>query len=159
MRMRQVLLNLVGNAIKFTRDGSVIAAHEPESSDTLQIAVTDTGIGMTEEQMTRIFEPFEQADRSIARRFGGSGLGLAISRQLVELMGGQIDVTSTPGAGQRVHADAAGWRVRSIRRRRTSAPGIAVIGPARQPVVLVVDDDADARTLLATTLERAWPAT
>jgi CheY-like chemotaxis protein len=102
-RLRQVLLNLLGNAVKFTDQGAVIldvtsAAHGAGSSQ-LTITVRDTGIGIAAASLAQIFEPFVQADRSVARRHGGTGLGLAISRQLVALMGGTIDVVSTPGAG------------------------------------------------------------
>ncbi|NTW01033.1 MAG: PAS domain S-box protein [Oscillochloris sp.] len=102
-RLRQVLLNLLGNAVKFTSQGEVRlhAAAVPVDATTIRLilSVGDTGIGMTPEQLERIFAPFVQADSSMARRYGGTGLGLAISRQLVALMGGTIDVLSTPGAG------------------------------------------------------------
>lgn len=104
-RIRQVLLNLLSNAVKFTSNGEVTvsARVEPIEGDTvdLLLAVRDSGIGMTREAVTRLFEPFMQADSSTARRFGGTGLGLAISRRLTELMGGRIDVQSEPGNGSR----------------------------------------------------------
>ncbi len=102
LRLRQVLTNLVGNAIKFTERGSVrISATVAESGDPLlvQFAVTDTGIGLTAEQTSRVFEAFTQGDASHARKYGGTGLGLTISRDLVELMGGEISVTSQPDLG------------------------------------------------------------
>jgi signal transduction histidine kinase/DNA-binding response OmpR family regulator len=102
-RLRQVLMNLGGNAVKFTEHGGVTLAVEPveEHGDrvTLRFSVSDTGIGMDEEQRGRIFEAFEQADASIARRYGGTGLGLAISSRLVALMGGHVGVRSAPGRG------------------------------------------------------------
>ena len=105
LRLKQVLLNLAGNAIKFTECGSVtVDAHLcGHTSDDVVIGfdVHDTGVGMPEDVLARIFEPFEQADGSTTRRYGGTGLGLAISRHLVELMGGQITVASTPGQGSR----------------------------------------------------------
>jgi signal transduction histidine kinase len=105
VRLRQVLLNLVGNAIKFTERGSVSIAIRvcvsQEDTTTLLFEVLDTGIGLTPEAQARLFQPFAQADGSIHRKYGGSGLGLAISRQLVELMGGQINVESQPGMGSR----------------------------------------------------------
>ncbi len=103
LRLQQVLVNLVGNAIKFTSGGEVTLKIEQvkrtEDNITLRFSVTDTGIGMTEEQIGRLFRPFTQADNSITRRFGGSGLGLVISERLVEMMGGKIGVQSYPGRG------------------------------------------------------------
>jgi len=98
-RLRQVLLNLVSNACKFTERGAVTIGAAAVGPDAVEIWVRDTGIGMTPEQLTRIFEPFVQVDRSPDRRELGSGLGLSISRRLVELLGGSISVTSTPGSG------------------------------------------------------------
>jgi two-component system, sensor histidine kinase and response regulator len=102
-RLRQVLLNLLGNAVKFTEEGEVVLrASLEENKDAeavVRFEVKDTGIGMTKEQRSRLFESFSQADASTTRRFGGTGLGLAISKHLVELMGGEIDVESEPGAG------------------------------------------------------------
>jgi PAS domain S-box-containing protein len=104
MRLQQILLNLVGNAVKFTERGGVsvrVALDEEEAGDGLRLrfAVRDTGIGMDPEQQSRLFSAFNQADASTTRRFGGTGLGLAICRRLAELMGGDISVRSTPGAG------------------------------------------------------------
>ncbi len=98
LRLSQVLVNLIGNAIKFTDTGS-ISLEARVDADRLCIRIGDTGIGMTPEQIKRLFLPFEQADSSTTRRFGGSGLGLSISSQLVNAMGGDIVVTSTPGVG------------------------------------------------------------
>jgi signal transduction histidine kinase/DNA-binding NarL/FixJ family response regulator len=103
VRLRQVLINLAGNAVKFTERGRVVVeawVEQNERSETyVHFSVTDTGMGINEEQCRRLFRPFEQADQSITRRFGGTGLGLSISRQLVDLMGGEIGVRSTPGEG------------------------------------------------------------
>jgi Amt family ammonium transporter len=102
-RLRQVLLNLVGNAIKFTDTGEVrlVASLEQteDHSALLQIQVIDTGIGMSEELVGRLFNPFTQADSSTSRRFGGTGLGLTISQRLAHLLGGSISVRSTVGEG------------------------------------------------------------
>ena len=101
-RLRQVLLNLGGNAVKFTHDGAVTLAVMPcagASEDWLRFEIRDTGIGLTREQMQRLFRPFEQADSSTARKYGGTGLGLSICHRLCEMMGGRIGVESEAGAG------------------------------------------------------------
>jgi two-component system, sensor histidine kinase len=102
-RLRQVLLNLVNNAVKFTSAGSVrilaVLEAQGDGRATVRFDVTDTGIGLSEEQQKLIFEPFRQADGSVTRRYGGTGLGLTICTKLVELMGGAISVVSVPGLG------------------------------------------------------------
>jgi PAS domain S-box-containing protein len=112
LRIRQVLTNLVGNAIKFTADGEIsihiqrLAEVElPAGRVRLRFLVRDTGIGMEMEALGRLFQPFVQADGSITRRYGGTGLGLTISRKLVQLLGGDIAVDSTPGHGSQFHFD------------------------------------------------------
>ena len=101
MRLRQILLNLLSNACKFTKQGEVRlkARKGADGRDGLEIAVSDTGIGMTAEQLAKLFEEFTQADSLTARRYGGTGLGLAISRKLARMMGGDVTVTSEPGKG------------------------------------------------------------
>ena len=102
-RIRQVVMNLVGNAIKFTHEGHVLINIErldgDDASARMRISVEDTGIGIAPDKLDAVFEKFTQADGSITRRYGGTGLGLAITKQLVELMQGEISVTSTPGCG------------------------------------------------------------
>jgi len=104
LRLRQVLGNLVNNAVKFTETGAVLIAVKPATEQgelMLEFSVTDTGVGVAPDEQKRIFDAFEQADGSVTRRFGGTGLGLAISRQLVELMRGNMALTSEPGLGSR----------------------------------------------------------
>ncbi len=103
VRLRQVLTNLAGNAIKFTSEGQVKIStryiEKPIGEDEIQIRVTDTGIGMTPEQVAKIFDPFVQADNSVTRKYGGTGLGLSISKRIVEALGGEIEASSEPGVG------------------------------------------------------------
>lgn len=98
-RLRQILINLVGNAAKFTHEGSITVSAAHDEQGRVKISIADTGIGIAPEKLGRIFEKFEQADNSTTRRYGGTGLGLAISKQLVELMGGEIGVSSVYGSG------------------------------------------------------------
>lgn len=153
VRLRQVIINLVGNAIKFTRNGEVKVTLAC-SDDHLRITVSDNGIGMTPDQLQRVFEPFEQADRSIARRFGGSGLGLTISRQLLELMGGQIEVSSDIHVGTEFTVTLPIGDIDDAARRMAQVPDKRAGARGRRPVVLVVDDDPDACKLIRNALER-----
>jgi signal transduction histidine kinase len=101
MRLRQILLNLLSNACKFTKRGEVVlrARRLVDGCEWIELAVVDSGIGMTAEQLAKLFQEFTQADASTAQRFGGTGLGLAISRKLARMMGGDVTVTSEPGKG------------------------------------------------------------
>ena len=106
-RLRQIILNLVGNSIKFTEQGGItVVVTAGESADMLHFAVTDTGIGMSQEQTAKIFEPFSQADETTTRRFGGTGLGTTVSKQIVERMSGQLWVESELGKGSTFHFTA-----------------------------------------------------
>jgi CheY-like chemotaxis protein len=147
LRLGQILLNLVNNAIKFTETGAVIVSVElderQDDAVTLLIRVRDTGIGMTEEQIGKLFQSFSQADVSTTRRFGGTGLGLAISSRLAEMMGGSIAVQSRPGQGSTFTFQARfGCRGAAT---EGSVASLAEIGVLR---ALVVDDDASARNIL-----------
>jgi adenylate cyclase len=101
MRLRQILLNLLSNACKFTKQGEVKlkARRVVDGRDWVELAVADSGIGMTPEQQGKLFEEFSQADATTAQRFGGTGLGLALSRKLARMMGGDVTVASEPGKG------------------------------------------------------------
>ncbi len=146
-RLRQVILNLVGNAIKFTERGEVLLEVRQEAREgdgvVLRFDVSDTGIGIPPEQQRRIFESFEQADRSTTRRYGGTGLGLTISARLIERMGGRVEVESEPGVGSRFHFTARfGWSESSSRAAEIDLPRL------RGVKVLVVDDNSTQRTVL-----------
>jgi CheY-like chemotaxis protein len=152
LRLGQVLVNLTGNAVKFTERGEIVVAVEVLETAgqrvTLEFSVSDTGIGIDEEGMGRLFQSFSQADSSTTRKYGGTGLGLSISRQLVELMGGRIAASSTPGVGSRfaftlplaVQHDDAGDGARSGATRQATLQDVRA---------LVVDDSATARAALA----------
>ena len=151
-KMRQVLLNLLSNACKFTDQGEVRLAVYREGED-IVYAVSDSGIGMTPEQAGKLFEAFMQADSSTSKNFGGTGLGLAISRQFCRLMGGDITVTSTPGSGStftvRVPEQVAAQRDEAV-------AGFEVKQPtASGGLVLVIDDDPTSRELMQRHLSRA----
>jgi CheY-like chemotaxis protein len=156
MRLRQILLNLLSNACKFTKGGAVrlrLAHAEESGRHWVDFAVSDTGIGMTEEQLGRLFQEFTQADASTTRQFGGTGLGLAISRRLCRLMGGDITVTSAPGAGSTftVHLPAEAAPPLPVAETTPAAISPAASRGCRG-TVLVIDDDATARELIATYL-------
>jgi signal transduction histidine kinase/CheY-like chemotaxis protein len=159
-RFRQALLNLASNANKFTENGTVTISARPqqiEGRDEITIAVTDTGIGMTEEQMGRLFQEFSQADASTTRKYGGTGLGLAISRHFCRMMGGDLTAASRPGEGS-TFTIRLPRVVPSDQASPTEPPAAsprAVADEAEEPLILVVDDDPTARELVARNLERA----
>lgn len=150
LRFNQVLLNLVSNAIKFTEQGEVVAALrvlDRRGTDvTIEVTVRDTGIGMNAEQQARLFHSFSQADNSTTRRFGGTGLGLAISRQLVELMGGGIEVVSQPGRGSTFR-----FTVRMAAGEGHALPSCLPPEDLKRLRVMIVDDDAGSREILQET--------
>ena len=154
-RMRQVLFNLLSNASKFTENGVITLEVGPEAAGGEQwmvFQVSDTGIGMTPEQIGRLFEAFSQAEATTARRYGGTGLGLAISRRFCRLMGGDIAVASTMGTGSTftVRLPAGGPSPAALP-EKTAEPAA---GPDAA-TVLLIDDNATARALLRRHLTRA----
>ena len=159
-RLRQSLLNLASNANKFTEKGTVtIAAHQGQENGRawITLAVTDTGIGMTPEQIGKLFQEFSQASSSTASKYGGTGLGLAISRQFCRMMGGDITVESQPGAGSTftIRVPRVVESVVSPAAEAAPAPASAVEADDDAALILVVDDDATVRELVARHLERA----
>ncbi len=181
LRLKQVLVNLVGNAIKFTEKGKVqlcvsCEVHKPkqpheENTSTIRFDVVDTGIGLTQQQTERLFQPFSQADSSMSRRFGGTGLGLTISKRLAALMGGEIAVRSTPLVGTVFSVTIAGGPVdeaallrglneaihphnpNSTRAKRDELePGPSAKLSAR---VLLVEDGIDNQRLISSYLRKS----
>ncbi len=145
-RVRQILVNLVTNAVKFTPAGEVVVRVTAEGEATtgrshLRFEVSDTGIGIDGAAQDRIFDSFSQADASTTRRFGGTGLGLTISKHLVDLMGGDIGVRSTPGAGSTF------WFTLTLD-LGPAGDAAPALGGLEQVEVLIVDDNATSRTLL-----------
>jgi two-component system, sensor histidine kinase and response regulator len=153
VRLRQVILNLVGNAIKFTEKGEVVLRVESESQApggmSLHFAVSDTGIGIPAEKQQLIFEPFSQADTSTTRRFGGTGLGLSISSRLIAMMNGRIWLESEAGQGTTFHFTAQFGPASAL----SSAPASADPSMLEDVRVLIVDDNATNRQILEKTLD------
>jgi two-component system, sensor histidine kinase and response regulator len=151
LRLGQILLNYANNAVKFTETGEiVIAVRASERTDKdvlLHFRVEDTGIGLTKEQIARLFQSFTQADTSTTRRFGGTGLGLAISKKLAGLMGGDVGVESAPGKGSTFWFSARLGIGESKRRELVPNPDL------RGRRALVVDDNEHARMVIADMLE------
>jgi len=152
LRLGQILINLANNAIKFTERGEIVVATEllrqSEERVTLKFAVSDTGIGLTEEQAGRLFQSFSQADTSTTRKFGGTGLGLAISKRLVEMMDGEIWVESQPGQGSTFSFTATFGLGKEAAKKRFAAPP-----DLRGMKVLVVDDNSTSREIFQDILE------
>ena len=164
-RVRQIVLNLVSNACKFTEDGQVIIAltsKDDGEKKILEIAVSDTGIGMSEEQVGRLFQAFTQADSSTTRKYGGTGLGLIITKHLSRIMGGDVNVTSVEGEGttftasfiinskapQTTEAEAISHHTSS------TAPSIDASTLNSEHSILIIDDDPTVRDLMKRQLER-----
>ncbi len=178
-RIRQILINLVGNALKFTQRGAItidICTLRESAGETLmQFSVTDTGIGISQDRIDKLFQPFVQADSSTARKYGGTGLGLAISQKFAAVMGGQIETKSEPGRGTTFHvilpcgnvsgskplevgtlfpAAAGDVRTPSKKTDRTKEPSIEPAAPVACGRVLVAEDGKDNQRLIAHHLKR-----
>ena len=172
-RLRQVLINVAANAVKFTTTGevrltaspvSVVAADgESASASAVQFEISDTGIGMTPAEMSRLFQPFTQADGSVTRRFGGTGLGLAISKRLVELMGGSISLESVPGKGTTIRVTMpVGEQSSAASPIGVSANRALPVSPIRSAAsslvstrILLAEDGPDNQRLIVSILKRA----
>lgn len=164
-KLRQIMLNLLSNAAKFTQDGEVlleVADRSDSGPGLLELSVKDSGIGMDDEQLKVVFDAFQQADSSTTKQFGGTGLGLTISRKFAQLLGGDLLVSSTPGEGSRftlllpVDGEAPKRDEHALYR-----PEVELVAKLEEPgldaaarLVLVVDDDPEARELTTRMLER-----
>jgi len=150
LRLGQILINFCNNAVKFTERGEIVVAARVQESDEkgqlVHFAVHDTGIGLTQEQMGRLFQAFEQADASTTRQHGGTGLGLAISKRLARLMGGDVGVTSQVGQGSTF------WFTAYLGKGEGKAQRV-VTPDLRGRRVLVIDDNAQAREVLSSMLQ------
>jgi two-component system sensor histidine kinase/response regulator len=150
LRLGQILINFCNNAVKFTDRGEVVVkasvAEDTVDSQLVAFSVSDTGIGMSEAQLGRLFQAFEQADTSTTRKYGGTGLGLAISKRLAELMGGDVSATSQPGKGSTFSFTA--------RLGKSTAPPRSRVlrSDLHGRLVLIIDDNAPARTVLSNLL-------
>jgi PAS domain S-box-containing protein len=154
-KLRQTLLNLLSNASKFTQNGQItlsVAPAEVDGRAFFSFSVRDTGIGMSAEQITRLFRPFMQADASTTRRYGGTGLGLAISQRFCEMMGGQIEVESVEGEGSLFCVLLP--QVVEEKRRRSSEVGVVIDDGRPRPRVLVIDDDPTVQDIVGRALLR-----
>jgi PAS domain S-box-containing protein len=148
-RLRQALLNLLGNAVKFTERGEVLiracpAAPAPDGRPQVTITVIDTGIGITPDDLALLFQPFSRVDAAANRQFGGTGLGLAISRELIELMGGQLEVSSQPGQGSQFY-----FTIPLTLQPAASAQPRPAIDCLAEQRLLIVDDNAHSLQLLS----------
>ena len=152
LRLGQILTNLASNAVKFTSEGEIVIAVALESEDkgivTLRFSVRDTGLGMTQEQAAKLFQPFSQADASTTREHGGTGLGLSICKRLTDMMGGEISVTSEPGKGSRfwfeIEMLVVGESPQGLKGEKPVIVGFEGV----QKKILVVDDIASNRDVL-----------
>ncbi len=150
LRLGQILINFCNNAVKFTEEGNVVirgrVLEASEDSQVVEFSVSDTGIGMTEAQIGRLFQAFEQADTSTTRKYGGTGLGLAISKRLAELMGGDVGVTSELGKGSTF------WFTARLGKGAVAPRPSSLWSDLRGRRLLIIDDNSSARTVLSNML-------
>jgi PAS domain S-box-containing protein len=161
VKLKQCLLNLLSNACKFTRDGTVlldVRAASRTNVSCIEFRVIDSGIGISAEHLSRLFQPFEQADSSTTRQYGGTGLGLAITRQLAQFLGGSVHVESAPGAGSEFLLVLPVEPPQGLARDPTAVVSAAVRpaddGPPGGTPILLVDDDPQIHELLGLMLAR-----
>lgn len=153
-KLKQSLLNLVSNACKFTKNGTValkVSHQSGPKGEELHFAVSDSGIGMTEEQIGKLFQPFVQADSSTTRQFGGTGLGLAVTKQFCRMLGGDVSVTSIPGNGSVFEIILPALAPEAARPAEKFAESAEMAGAT---TLLLVDDDAQIHDLLGAMLTR-----
>lgn len=168
VRLRQIIVNLVGNAIKFTERGEVVVNVSWQENrierNMLQFSIRDTGIGIPPERIRHIFDAFTQADNSITRKYGGTGLGLSITRRLVELMGGQLTVDSQPGTGSCFHftLPAGAQNHRAVAQNPSKSDAISNNNPSSAAIpkssrgldILLTEDNPINQKLALMLLER-----
>ncbi len=171
-RLRQILVNLVGNAIKFTEAGRVRVRAQMSSqggdSPTIEFQVADSGLGITDQQLAGLFQPFQQADASTTRHYGGTGLGLAISRRLAELLGGGLTASSSPDSGSTFTLTIATGPLENVPMRQYESNGVAKIGSSRSAAgdappslacrILLAEDGPDNQRLICRLLRKAGAA-
>jgi signal transduction histidine kinase/ActR/RegA family two-component response regulator len=158
LKLRQCVMNLLSNACKFTKDGEIAidTARRPHNGvEQLFITVRDTGIGMSREHLSRLFQPFVQADPLITQRYGGTGLGLTITRRLAQLLGGDVSVESALGQGSAFTLHVPVDFADAAKALGAAAEIDAIQGAEDAPLVIVIEDEPDARELAARALTRA----
>ena len=158
-RVRQILVNLVGNAVKFTETGGIHVSVTTLPPGKMKIAVKDTGIGMDDATQQRVFEAFTQADVATTRRFGGTGLGLAITRNLVDMMGGQIKLESAPGEGSEFIVEipavqGSEEQLLQIEAQQTNEQSAGMNGTGAPLNILLAEDNETNRLLITTMMQR-----
>ena len=166
VRVKQVLMNLVGNALKFTEHGDIrlhVSSIVKDNENIAVFEVSDSGIGMSNEQVARIFQPFTQADDSTTRRFGGTGLGLTISKRLAELLGGELTVDSLPGVGSKFRFTVDGGSAENVEMLHGYTESLVSISPEHSESVpttlrgrvLLAEDGPDNQRLISMHLRKA----